>query len=306
MFLLACTAEDLQPATIKDYDQKLRDLVYFLQTVCSVGDVRDVTPTDVRLYKTALDARMKPISASCYLRVARRWFNWHEAEGTIPQSPMHSIRVPKPKNKLVVPFNDSQVEDMVALCDAGSPWPGMRNKALLLVLVDGGPRLRELTDMGLDDVSARADRITIRRGKNNESRVIGLGKNAQKALLRYVLSREEHLEFHLGKLSRHERERSLSYLWLNMNGLPLRPQGVASMIKRLGQRAHVEGVRCSAHTFRHYCGTKAMRNGARQREVRDMLGHKRDDMTNIYTATIGSEDAAERHRLWSPGDSLRV
>lgn len=73
----------------------------------------------------------------------------------------------------------------------------------------------------------------------------------------------------------------------------------------LGTRAGVSKERF-IHAMRHTAATMSLLNNATPREVQDMLGEKTPAMVNWYTATIGSEQAAERHREWSPVSGLHV
>ena len=115
-----------------------------------------------------------------------------------------------------------------------------------------------------------------------------IGKIAQKALLRYLLMRQD----------------SFPCLWVSEERGPLTAWGIELVIQRLGKRAGIEGARCAPHTFRHTFATQALLNGAGEFEVQSLLGHERLDMTRRYAASLRSEAAVVGHRKFSPVDNM--
>jgi integrase/recombinase XerC len=298
-FLLACRSEGRTQPTIKDYRQKLGVLVRFLEGQ-GIHSVFDITSADIRFYMLDLESRMKLISVGDYIRVARRFFSWLVDEGTLTTSPTQTIKPPRHPLKVVQPFSTDDVKRMLAVCDydAAQPcaesWLGLRNTAIILVLLDTGMRRRELTDLHLFDLSDNMDRLKV-LGKNHEERVVAIHPVTQKALLKYLLKRARLLE---------EWRIDNPYMWIGRRGERLKPNGLSQLVETLCRRAGISGVKCSPHTFRHTAGTMSLRNGASERDVQDMLGHRTPDMTRHYTATIGSEQAAERHKTFSAVGAL--
>jgi len=102
------------------------------------------------------------------------------------------------------------------------------------------------------------------------------------------------------------RDDSYPCLWVTEERRPLQSDGIKQMIKVLGQRAGLENVRCSPHTFRHTFATQALINGAGEFNVQSLLGHSDLRMTRRYSATLRSEHAVEAHRKFSPVDKLAL
>jgi integrase/recombinase XerC len=181
-----------------------------------------------------------------------------------------------------------QIRDLLLLCDENR-FLGTRNKAIVLTLLDTGLRLTELANIQLANVDF--DRETIKvMGKGAKERVVRIGKKTQKAILRYLLMRKD----------------DHPCLWVTEERRPLRAFGVQTMIKRLGRRAGISSVRCSAHTFRHTFATRALLNGAGEFEVQSLLGHEGLDMTRRYAASLRSEAAVAGHRRFSPVDNMKL
>lgn len=285
-FLLSCKVDELSSVTIRDYEQKIGSFVSF----CSELGVRtpnEVTANHIRMFLLKLQERCKPYSIHDYYGCVKRFFNWLVAEEMLEQNPMRNIRPPRYPKEIITPFKVEQVKDLLLLCN--DSFLGMRNRAIILTFVDTGLRLSEMANIQLKDIDF--DRGVIKVvGKGAKERIVGIGKTAQKALLKYLLIRRDNLPC----------------LWVTEERRPMKFRGIQIMIRRLGKRAGLKNVRCSPHTFRHTFGTHAMLNGASEREVQLLLGHSSDRMTKRYTATITSENVVGRHSQFSPVDKMNL
>lgn len=286
-FLLSCKVDDLSPATLKDYEQKIGAFVSFCSKISGTRvPPSEVTVNHVRMFLLKLQDRCKPHSIHDYYGCVKRFFNWMVAEGTLEHNPMKNIRPPKYPKELISPFKVDHIKDMLLLCGQDK-FLGIRNRAIILTFLDTGLRLSELASIQLDNLDFDRGLIKV-MGKGAKERVVGIGKTAQKALLKYLLiRRDDH-----------------PCLWVTEEQKPMQFRGIQIMIRRLGKRAGLKNVRCSPHTFRHTFGTRAMLNGASEREVQLLLGHSSDRMTKRYTATITSENVVGRHGQFSPVDRM--
>lgn len=287
VFLLSCKVEELSAWTIKNYEQKLGVFVRFCSSI-GVTNAQHITSQHIKLFLLKLQDTCQRVSVYNNYRAIKRFFAWMVEEGTLKQSPMSSIRLRKPPDKIIQPFKPAQIQDLLLLCD-DSKFLGARNRAIILSLLDTGLRLSELANIQIRDIDF--DRETIKvMGKGAKERVVRVGKRAQKAILRYLLMRND----------------GLPCLWVSEERRPLTHWGIELMINKLGKRAGFSGVRCSAHTFRHTSATQSLRNGAGLQEVKCLLGHSTLYMTMRYAATINSDDAVISHRSFSPVDRMNL
>jgi len=291
VFLLSCRVEELSPWTIKGYDQKLSVFVRFLAGL-EITDPHHITPHHItphhiRLFLLKLQDTCQRVSVYNNYRAIKRFFAWMVDEGTLKQSPMSSIRLRKPPDKIIQPFKPEQIQDLLLLCD-DSKFLGARNKAIILTFLDTGLRLSELANIQLKDIDF--DRETIKvMGKGAKERVVRIGKKAQKAILRYLLMRND----------------GLPCLWVSEERRPLTHWGIELMIGKLGKRAGFTGVRCSPHTFRHSFATTCLRNGMGEFALQLILGHESLYMTRRYVSTLGVEDSFKAHQKASPVDNMK-
>jgi len=284
-FLLSCKVDELSPATIKDYDQKIGAFVNHCSEL-KISRPGDVHVSHVRLFLLNLQQRCNPNSVHDYYGCVKRFFNWLVSEGILQANPMANMRSPRVPKRIIRPFTADHIRDMLLLCDE-SKFLGIRNRAIILTFVDTGLRLSELAGIQLSELDFDRELIQV-MGKGSKERVVGIGKGTQRALLRYLLTRhDDH-----------------PCLWVSEEGRPMQARGIQIMIRRLGKRAGIIGVRASPHTFRHTFGTWSLLNGASEREVQSLLGHSSQRMTQQYTATINSEHAIKSHKRFSPVDNM--
>ncbi|HUV51852.1 MAG TPA: tyrosine-type recombinase/integrase, partial [Dehalococcoidia bacterium] len=126
-------------------------------------------------------------------------------------------------------------------------------------------------------------------GKGSKERVVRIGKVAQKSLWRYLMHRPDN-----------GRE-----LWLSEEGRPLSCTGVQCLIKRLKNRAGVNGSG-SVHRFRHTFALNFLRVDKNVFNLQYLLGHSELEMVKHYVSTLGMEDALKAHEKASPADLLGI
>ena len=284
-FLWSCRANNLSPRTIGDYRFKAGRFVHFCNSVGCYA-LKDVNTNLIRSFLLDLQLSNGPKSVSGYYKAIKRFFNWMIDEDILELSPMGKIKPPKVPEVLIKPFSDHHVKDILLLC-SNHTRAGIRNRAIILILLDTGLRLSELSKIQMTDLDLDSETITV-MGKGNRQRVVRIGRQTQKALVRYLLMRTD----------KHP------CLWVTEEGKPLTLGGISVMFRNLKQRAGFTDVRLSAHTFRHTSGTMALLNGASERDVQLLLGHRTQRMTQHYTATITSQQIVSKHKVFSPVDRL--
>jgi integrase/recombinase XerC len=287
-FLLSGRVDGLSPRTLADYEYKVGAFVSFCLGL-GVDDPGQVTASEVRQFILKLQERGgAPSSVSGYCKSVKRFFNWMVEEKILDQSPMARIHPPRVPQKIIMPFSPEHIKNLLLLCVDGT-FIGARNRALVLMFLDTGLRLSEMAGIQLVDINFDREVIKV-MGKGAKERVVRIGRTAQKALLHYLLMRQD----------------DYPCLWVSEERKPLTHWGIAQVIDTLKKRSGISDVRCSAHTFRHTFATRALMNGAGEFEVQSLLGHSKLDMTRRYAASLRSEEAVVGHRKWSPVDNLKL
>lgn len=162
----------------------------------------------------------------------------------------------------------------------------LRDKALLLVLLDTGIRVGELTRLRIVDVNLNNGEVHIRpygSSRKSKPRTVYLGKTARKTMWLYINKLEDpRPEDNLFKLD---------------------ARSVLSLLHRMGERANIRHV--YPHLFRHTFAVQYLRNHGDVFTLQRLLGHSTLDMVKRYL-TLADTDTAEAHRLASPADNWRL
>lgn len=289
-FLIDSRCRELSEYTLADYKRFLSEFVGFLRDL-GVTDSKTITRQHVQLFLVKKRETCNKESVLHYFRDIRRFLYWLRNEGSIPSNPLTGWKPPKADEVLIKPFEDDQLRALLYLCDES--FLGLRNRALILLMLDTGLRKREVAEIMIRDVDMEHELITT-MGKGNHERFVRIGRKTQRALLAYLRKRKDQYP----------------NLWVSEEGEPLLAGAIYQMVRKLGKLAGLSGVRCSPHTFRHTFGTRSMdigtkqNNGAIARQVQELMGHKTAYMTRIYTKTLASKWAAEAHKKFSPVDNL--
>ncbi|AQU02571.1 hypothetical protein B1774_00320 [Dehalococcoides mccartyi] len=285
-FILTCKVARLSPHTIKYYTYALTSFLGYCSTL-GINAVEEIEANHVRLYLVKLQERNNPTSVLDYYKAVKRFFNWLIEEGVLSKSPLATIKPPRIEQKVIRPFTKQQIEDLLTTC--GDSPTGLRNRAMILTMLDTGLRVSEMAAIQLKDVDFDKETIIV-MGKGAKQRIVRIGHKTQESILRYLLTRQDECPA----------------LWLSTTGAGLSTEGIKVVVRELGKRAGLTGVRCSPHTFRHTFATQALINGAGEFEVQSLLGHSTLTMTKRYTASLRSEYAVQEHKKFSPVDNMRL
>jgi site-specific recombinase XerD len=170
---------------------------------------------------------------------------------------------------------------------AGSKFLEVRNRALILMFMDTGLRLAEMTNIQLADLDFDSEVVKV-MGKGSKERFVRFGKTVQKALLRYITMRTD----------------AHDCLWVTEERQPIHRDGIRNAVKSLLQLAEATDCKLGPHAFRHYAATTCLRNGMPETLVQQLLGHSTPTMTRRYTH-MNTSDLIKAHIKASPVDNLR-
>ena len=189
------------------------------------------------------------------------------------------------------------------------------------LLYGAGLRLMECVRLRVKDVDFAYHQITVRDGKGAQDRVTMLPQSVEAALQRHltkvkVLHEEELLEGY-GEVylpyafARKDPEAGKAWVWqyvfpaakrsLDPRAGIVRRHHVSETVlqkavKDAIQRAGIQ-KRGSCHTLRHSFATHLLENGYDIRTVQELLGHKDDSTTMVYTHVLQRGGKAVRSPL---------
>lgn len=295
-FKVCKLADGYSPNTLEVYSWALDRLQRFLPDNV---DISHITLNDLRQFMLYMKndyepnrpgGSTKPLSPSSLENIwkaVRSFFGWAEEELNIPRP---DLRLVKPRNPPaeIDPLNHQEIQALIAACE-NTPT-GIRNKAIVLMLLDTGLRVGELARLTLDNVQMNTGKVYVEpwgSGKKTKSRHVYLGRASIRALYRYKLNRGEEGE--LLFLTRHEK--------------PMNRNSIRHMLYTLGDRAGVINV--YPHRLRHTFAIQYLRNGGDVFTLQRLLGHSTLEMVRRYLQ-LADQDAAEAHRVASPVDRWKL
>jgi site-specific recombinase XerD len=203
----------------------------------------------------------------------RSFFRFLFLSGQIPRDLAFSVpRVCKYRNSAPPAFlSPEEVTSVLAVPDRSTPT-GRRDYAILLLLARLGLRAGEIVSLELDDIRWRNAEIVI-RGKGRIVDQLPLLRDVGKALAAYL-----HEDRGVS-VSR----RVFVRIWAPHIGLT-GPAAVGHIVRRALTRAGIRrSGRGAAHLFRHGLATKMIRHGASLPEISEVLRHRSQMTTSIYT-----------------------
>jgi site-specific recombinase XerD len=204
---------------------------------------------DVEAWIGALLERWKPSTAhNCY-RGLHAFYRWLEEEEDVP-SPMAKMKPPAVPDVPIPILGELQLRALFAVC-GGKDFDARRDTALLMTLLDAGPRRAELLGMRLEDLNFEYDVVRV-VGKGGRERALPFGRKTGLALDRYLRARLRHRLAHLDAL------------WLGQRG-PLTTSGLRDLLDRRARQAGIPALH--PHMFRHTFAHEWLIAGWRTREM---------------------------------------
>ena len=255
-----------------------------------------------------------------YIRVIKVFLNWCLLDPQYEQytTAMVIARIEKPKiiEVIIETFTPEQIAALFKACDKEeSEHLQLRDKAILAVLLDCGLRATELCTLTIGNVSLDSKDAYVRvLGKGRKWGEVGLGEQSRKYVQKYIRQfREPTIEYdvaqqHKSLSSKQIKQQSKdviqeSLVFVNRYGEQLTKSGLCRMMQRLGEKAHIEGVRCSPHSLRHTFAKMFIENGGDIYTLSRLLRHSSVSITEHYLKSLQQSDA--RKGAKSVLDNLR-
>jgi integrase/recombinase XerD len=304
-YRLQAKIEGKSPKTVAIYTTALTIFRNFLEQDGLSTDVTSVGVQELRRFVLFLQGarayREHPFTrpqkqgltghtVNCYLRALRAFWGWLVSEEIIETNPFDKVKIPKPPKKVIVPFTEDQIKDLLAAIDT-RPAIGFRDWTIILMFLDTGLRVTELINLEMENVNLNQRCFKV-CGKGAKERIVPVGGTVQRVIAKYI---NRYRPEPVSQLS--------DYLFLTKAGEPLTANRIESIVETYGKKARIEGVRCSPHTFRHTFAITYLRNGGDVFSLQRILGHNTLDMVKHYV-NLAQSDLQAAHLRCSPIDNM--
>jgi integrase/recombinase XerD len=310
-YCLDRAAAGYAPGTISAHKSSLKLLAEFLEDPdiekVTVGNLKEFFYFLNTEYRQRIPTRnTEPLSAAGIhgkWKAVRSLWNWASEELKISNI-AKEIPAPQYQNRTIIPFTHEEVQKLIKACETTLPAQTgnrqqytqkrptvLRDKALLILLLDTGIRIGECSRLKVEDVNLEAGEIEIRSfrsGRKSKARIVQMGSACRRSVWRYIAAREVVYPS--------------DPLFLNDENQPWHVDSIKHLIQRLGVKT---GIKAHAHKFRHTFAIEYLRNGGDPFTLQRLLGHSTMEMVNRYLEIVQS-DLAAAHKRASPADRWRL
>ena len=290
------------PNTVRGYGNVFRLFGGF------VGHEREftkITAVDVRKFLNAMaDERewSDKTALNAWIALSSMW-SWAEMELGTPHVIRGKVTKPRWRRPQVEPYSEEEVAKLLFMCEHNASWktrsakvwvksrrPTMlRDRAMVLTLLDTGLRAQELCDLKLADYDRQSGRLRVLHGKGDKQRFVFAGEVCRKAIWRYLVERGQTMPD--------------AALFGGRAGQHLERKNLGRLLRTMAKRALIANV--TVHRFRHTFAIQFLRNGGNVLALQELLGHEKLDTVKIY-ARLAQVDLQAAQMRASPADNWKL
>ena len=284
-FLIDRKAQNMSKGTLQFYKKKLRLFTDYCESQ-AVKQVSQITPTLLREFLLYLETKGHNAGGihAVYrtIKTFLRWFE-NEVEPENWKNPINKVKAPKVGLEPLEPVDIEDINKMIETCP--NSFTGLRDKAIMLFLLDSGVRASELVSINIEDVNPYIGDVQIKLGKGRKPRAIYLGSKSRKALRAYLKLRQD----------------KSTALWVSDEGERLSYWGLKMIMRRRAKKANVKIP--ELHAFRRWFALTCLRAGMDVYSLQELMGHADLQVLRRYLKQT-NQDIREAHHRASPVDNL--
>ncbi|MGN0542412.1 MAG: tyrosine-type recombinase/integrase [Acutalibacteraceae bacterium] len=234
--------------------------------------VGSISLSDCKAYLLYLKTKnITTTTIQTYIRALRSFLSWCYSEGYIDTNIPEHFKLPKAKRKTIDVLTDEEIQRLFS-CLNGRDFHSVRNYCIVALMLDSGLRLNEVVTLNRDKIHIVEGYIIV-NGKGNKERIVPLGMNSKKALLRYIsIIPNSELQ---------------TPLFLKDTLTPIKQSTVKQLFRRLKSVACIPRLR--PHLLRHSFATRYLENGGDIYSLQLILGHTSLEMVKKYVHLTSSK-----------------
>lgn len=271
---------DASPKTVETYKKSLKQMFsYFLS-----NNVTSPRREDLLAYRNYLFAKgLKPTTIQNYITAAKIFFTWTNEEGYYPNIAEHIKGAKIDKEHKKDYLTGAQVKNVLSCVDC-STTQGLRDYAIIVLMITGGLRTVEVTRANIGDIRNIGESTVLfiqGKGKIEKNDYVKLPDAVEKAIRTYLSSRKDD-------------KSDTSPLFVsgsnNNNGKRLSSRSVSGIVKEYLIKAGYDTPRLTAHSMRHTAVTLSLLAGKDITEVLQFARHESINTTMIYNHALDKEN----------------
>jgi integrase/recombinase XerD len=250
--------------------------------ICHLQEIEPKHIADHYEYLSQRPNKRKPGGLSSrmithHIYAIRLFLNYQEQIGNIAENPISGLYFPHPESQQREILS---IEEIKQLYEATETH---RERAILGMFYGCGLRRNEGVELNVRDISFNSSLLYVRDGKGSKRRVIPINEKVKNDFKNYLYNERFSTENACT-----ERSRSETAFITNARGKRTSGNSYNEALKKILVRVGFPptGEReggFSLHNLRHSIATHLLENGLSVEYVRDFLGHKHLEATQIYT-----------------------
>ena len=191
------------------------------------------------------------------------FFGWQQEKGAIHENPISALAFPSPKSKAREVLTAHEIKALYEVCE------NHKEKAVLSLFYGCGLRRSEGEKLDLKDIHFRSNLLYVREGKGSKRRAVPLSEKVKQDLKNYALK------------ERYPKGNETAFI-INKKGSRTTGDSYNKILKTILERTTIK-KEITLHCLRHSIATHLLESGLSVEYVRDFLGHKHLESTQIYT-----------------------
>lgn len=258
----------IKPKSAKNYFETLH---LFVDYIGKDTQIEELTQSDLQRYQIHIN-ESKALSGgtkTCYIRNLRIFIKWCIEEYGLSNLTEKKIKIPRLPKKQIRLYTDNEIKKMYELCECSVPWITLRNRTILIVLLDTGVRRDEIRSLKVSDIDFQ-NRWFYVHGKGSKDRIVPFSERT-KVLLNQ-----------LWEICPYKKR---EYAFLGRYGHQLGEDAVKQFLHKLN---HLMPFEVSSHRLRHNFATNYALHYLEEYgtscavELADIMGHEDTKTTENY------------------------
>jgi len=271
---------DTSSNTIVKYKSDLYNLCTFLYQHFKISDFEQVKIEYLRDYLAhiKINCNLKTSSLSNKISVIKSFFRYLYTSKIINDNPTELIRLPK-KSKTIPKFlNDIELAKLLSAPERVTSKIAkrfiIRDRLILTMLAYTGLRKSELLNLDWDDVNLGLKYLIVRNTKNRIDRTVPLHSKISELLDSYLTQRLPITN---------------KAIIIGKKGTRLSKNSLDRLFKKYLKMSNLSQKGYTLHSLRHTFATRLLRKNVSLVKIKNLLGHKSIESTEIYLHTTGKE-----------------
>jgi site-specific recombinase XerD len=255
--------------TIVSYRSDLRQWLMYLSERDAPPDTDGITVSVMRGFVQMLHQRkLAPATIGRRIHCLRSFWNYLLGFGYVERNPCRRVSVPKREHRLPVVLSAEECRGLLEGTASGRySFCRTRDYAVITLLLYTGLRRSECLGLTLDDVDVSQGWVSVRRGKDNKSRLLPLADEPREGLTEWLEIRPAVGHDHL---------------FTDRLGRPLGPKGIQGLFRKAVEASGLRRPGLTLHKLRHSFATMLLESGCDLASIPKLLGHASLETTSVY------------------------